>query len=75
MVGLRDVHASTIATGIPVLTARVVVEDACFTDGYAAQMLSELQTCVADHFVVSAEHSTFQLEPPTHNDSEHATHD
>ena len=28
-----------------------------------------------NHFDVSVEHSTFQLEPTTHNDSEHATHD
>ncbi len=75
VVGVHDLHASTIATGLPVLTAHVVVEEACFADGHAAQMLTDLQACVADHFDVSVEHSTFQLEPPTHNDSEHATHD
>ena len=75
VVGVHDLHASTIATGLPVLTAHVVVEDACFTDGHATQMLADLQACVADHFDVSVEHSTLQLEPPTHNDSEHATHD
>ena len=75
VVGVHDLHASTIATGLPVLTAHVVVEDVCFTDGHAAQMLADLQACVADHFDVSVEHSTFQLETPTHNDSEHATHD
>ena len=75
VVGVHDLHASTIATGLPVLTAHVVVEDACFTDGHAAQMLTDLHACVASHFDVSVEHSTFQLEPPTHNDSEHATHD
>ncbi|TBT83030.1 cation transporter [Propioniciclava sinopodophylli] len=75
VVGVHDLHASTIATGLPILTAHVVVEDACFTDGHAAQMLADLQACVAHHFDVSVEHSTFQLEPTTHNDSEHATHD
>lgn len=65
MVGVHDLHASTIATGLPVLTAHVVVGDVCFTDGHAAQMLADLQACVADHFDVSVEHSTFQLEPHT----------
>lgn len=74
VVAVHDLHASTIATGLPVLTAHVVVEAACFTDGHAPQMLADLQACVADHFDVSVEHSTFQLEPPTHNDSEYATH-
>ena len=74
VVGVHDLHASTIATGLPVLTAHVVVEQACFADGHAASMLADLQECVADHFDVSMEHSTFQLEPPTHHHSEHATH-
>lgn len=74
VVGVHDLHASTIATGLPVLTAHVVVEDACFAEG-AAQMLGDLQACVADHCDVSVEHSTFQLEPPTYNDFEHVRHD
>ena len=74
VVGVHDPHASTIATGLPVLTAHVVVEDACFAEG-AAQMLGDLQACVADHCDVSVEHSTFQLEPPTYNDFEHVRHD
>ena len=74
VVGVHDLHASTIATGLPVLTAHVVVEDACFTNGHAAQMLTDLQACVADHFDVSVEHSTFQLESPDHAQREHTTH-
>ena len=74
VVGVHDLHASTIATGLPVLTAHVVVEEACFADGHAAQMLTDLQACVADHFDVSVEHSTFQLESPDHAQREHTTH-
>lgn len=74
VLGLHDLHASTIATGLPVLTAHVVVDNACFTDGHAAQMLADLQACVAQHFDVSIEHSTIQLEPPAHIDIEHTTH-
>ncbi|GAA5166816.1 MULTISPECIES: cation diffusion facilitator family transporter [Ornithinimicrobium] len=71
---VHDLHASTIATGLPVLTAHVVLDEECFTDGHAAEMLARLQDCVADHFEVSIEHSTFQLEPPGHADREHTAH-
>ena len=71
---IHDLHASRIGTGTPILTAHVVVEAECFRDGHAPQMLDALQTCVADHFDVSVEHSTFQLEPPTHTEHEHAHH-
>ncbi|WP_448073920.1 cation diffusion facilitator family transporter [Georgenia yuyongxinii] len=72
--GVHDLHASQIATGLPVLTAHVVLDDSCFHDGHAPQMLDELQACVAEHFDVSVEHSTFQLEPATHNRHEPGAH-
>ena len=59
---VHDLHATQIATGLPVLTAHVVVDDECFYDGHASQILDELQACVAEHFSVAIEHSTFQLE-------------
>ena len=59
---VHDLHASTVATGLPILTAHVVVEDECFTDGHAAQTLREIKDCVAGHFEVSIHHSTFQVE-------------
>ena len=37
-------------------------------------MLTELQDCVANHFPVSVEHSTFQLEPAGHGANEHTLH-
>ena len=70
--GLHDLHASTIATGLPVLTAHVVVDDSCFRDGHAPQILDQLQTRLAGQFDVS--HSTFQLEPAAHTSHEHGTH-
>ena len=75
VLGVHDLHASTIATGLPVLSAHVVVERDCFTNGHATRMLADLQQCVAEHFDVSVEHSTFQLEAPSHNGSEHLLHD
>ena len=71
---VHDLHASQIATGLPVLTAHVVVSDSCFRDGRAPQVLDQLQICVAEHFQMSVEHSTFQLEPAGHADHEPGRH-
>ncbi len=59
---VHDLHASTVATGLPTITAHVVVEDECFTDGHAAAVLHAVKACVAEHFEVSVNHSTFQIE-------------
>lgn len=72
--GVHDLHASQIATGLPILSAHVVVDDECFHDGHAPQMLDALQRCVAGHFAVSIEHSTFQLEPAGHAEHELGAH-
>jgi cobalt-zinc-cadmium efflux system protein len=71
---VHDLHASEVATGLPILTAHVVVEESCFYDGHAPRMLDELQACVARHFDISVEHSTFQIEPAAHPAHEHASH-
>ena len=71
---VHDLHASQIATGLPVLSAHVIVDDECFTDGHAARLLTDLQDCVATHFPVSIEHSTFQIEPAGHRTTEHTLH-
>jgi cobalt-zinc-cadmium efflux system protein len=66
---VHDLHASQIATGLPVLTAHVVVDDECFHDGRVPRLLGQLQACVAEHFPVSVEHSTFQVEPASHRET------
>ena len=71
---VHDLHATQIATGLPVLTAHVVVDDSCFYDGHASALLDDLQACVAEHFSVAIEHSTFQLERAVHGEHEHETH-
>ncbi|MDO5618590.1 cation diffusion facilitator family transporter [Kocuria sp.] len=70
VVAVHDLHASLVATGVPVLTAHIVVEDAVFHDGGAPGILDALQSCAAEHFPVSVEHATFQLEPADHVDHE-----
>jgi len=75
VVDVHDLHASQIATGLPVLSAHVVLEDSCFHDGHAPRVLDQLQACVAEHFPVSVAHSTFQLEPAGHVNHEPHHHD
>jgi cobalt-zinc-cadmium efflux system protein len=65
---VHDLHAWTITSGLPVLSAHVVVEPAALAEGHGAKMLDRLQECVRGHFDV--EHSTFQLEPGGHADHE-----
>lgn len=74
VLAVHDLHASVVATGVPVLTAHVVVEEACFHNGRAPQVLDALQSCAAEHFPVSVEHATFQLEPEGHVEHEALHH-
>jgi cobalt-zinc-cadmium efflux system protein len=66
---VHDLHASTVAADLPVLTAHVVADDECFYDGHLPRLLDQLQQCLAGHFDV--EHSTFQFEPASHAAHEH----
>ncbi|WP_072313079.1 cation diffusion facilitator family transporter [Agrococcus sp. Marseille-P2731] len=75
VLSVHDLHASTLGTGVHQLTAHVVVEEACFTDGHAPRILDALQECAAEHFPLSLEHATFQLEPPSHTAHEPHLHD
>jgi cobalt-zinc-cadmium efflux system protein len=69
---VHDLHVWTVTSDLPAISAHVVVDDSCFLDGHAPQVLDELQRCLAGHFDV--EHSTFQLEPASHADHEPGTH-
>jgi cobalt-zinc-cadmium efflux system protein len=69
---VHELHAYTVTSGLPVLTAHVVIDDECFRDGHAPQMLDAVQSCLAGHFDV--EHSTIQLEPAGHSDHERPAH-
>jgi cobalt-zinc-cadmium efflux system protein len=71
---VHDLHASQVTTNLPVLSAHVVVDESCFSDGNLPRLLDELQNCVAAHHGVSVEHSTFQFETPSHAAHEHAAH-
>ena len=72
VVDVHDLHAWTITSGVPVLSAHVVVDDACIADGRAGEVLDRLGECLGDHFDVG--HCTFQLEPVGHAEHEGAHH-
>ena len=72
VLSVHDLHAWTVTSGLPVLSAHVVIEDDCFNDGHAPRLLDQLQACLAGHFDV--EHSTFQLEAAAHAGHEPGTH-
>jgi cobalt-zinc-cadmium efflux system protein len=72
VLAVHDLHASQVATGLPVLTAHVVVGDSCFRDGNLPALLDRLQHCVAGHFDVG--HSTFQFEAGDHAAHEPSAH-
>lgn len=74
VVAVHDLHASQIASDLPVLTAHVVLRDECFDTGHSVEILKSLQNCVNEHFEVSIQHSTFQLEPQSLQESEHYAH-
>jgi len=65
---IHDLHAWTVTSNLPVLSAHVVVDESCFSEGHAPRLLDRIQACLAGHFDV--EHSTFQLEVAGHLDHE-----
>jgi len=72
VVDVHDLHAWSVASDLTTLSAHVVVENTCFDDGHAPQILDALQSCLTEHF--SVQHATFQLEPATHESHEEGLH-
>ncbi|HET7677250.1 MAG TPA: cation diffusion facilitator family transporter [Candidatus Limnocylindrales bacterium] len=60
VVGVHDLHAWTITSGMNVVSAHVVLGE----DAKPGDILDHLGSCLADDFDVK--HSTFQLETPEH---------
>ena len=69
---VHDLHAWTLTSSLPILTAHVVVTDECFTTGEAGRVLDHLQECLAGHFDVA--HSTLQFESAGHIEHELGGH-
>jgi len=73
VVAVHDLHAWTITSGVPVVSAHVVVEDEVLDPEQFCVVLDALQHCLDGHFDV--EHSTLQLEPRGHKATEVRIHD
>jgi cobalt-zinc-cadmium efflux system protein len=72
VVDVHDLHAWTITSGVPVLSAHVIVDQTCISEGRSGEVLDRLGECLGGHFDVS--HCTFQLEPVGHQEHEAAQH-
>ncbi len=68
VVDVHDLHAWTITSGLPSLSAHVTVTDDALAARGVGAVLDELGRCVAEHFDVR--HATFQVEPLSHQDHE-----
>jgi cobalt-zinc-cadmium efflux system protein len=68
VVDVHDLHAWTITSGMPVLSAHIVVAD----PSSSGQVLDRLCDCLRGHFDI--DHSTIQVEPAGHQRHEGSTH-
>ena len=69
---VHDLHAWTLTSSLPILTAHVVVTDECLNTGEAGRVLDHLQDCLSGHFDVA--HSTLQFEAAGHIEHELGGH-
>ncbi|QIK72090.1 cation transporter [Propioniciclava coleopterorum] len=62
---VHDLHASTIGTGLPVVSAHLVVAEEAFRSGAVPTLLADAHSCLREHFPVCFEHATIQIETAT----------
>jgi len=72
VIGVHDLHAWTITSGVPVLSAHIVLDVDRIDWEVECATLDRLRACLDGHFDVA--HCTFQLETPSHAEHEPATH-
>ncbi len=72
VVGVHDLHAWTITSGVPVLSAHIVLDTDRIDWEVECRTLDRLRACLEGHFEV--DHCTFQLETSTHAAHEPQTH-
>jgi cobalt-zinc-cadmium efflux system protein len=70
VVDVHDLHAWTITSGMPALSAHVTVSEDTLAARGVGPLLDDLTGC-AGRFGI--EHATFQVEPESHRDHEHDT--
>jgi cobalt-zinc-cadmium efflux system protein len=73
VIGVHDLHAWTITSGLPVLSAHVVVTAEALAAGHGGRVLDSLCVCLGEHF--DMDHCTFQIEAEAHAGHEAPVHD
>jgi cobalt-zinc-cadmium efflux system protein len=68
VVDVHDLHAWTITSGLPSLSAHVTVTDETLETVGVGGVLDQLCECTREHFAIH--HATFQVEPVTHREHE-----
>lgn len=61
---VHDLHAWTITSGVPALSAHITVSDEVWGEREYHAILDELKSCLRVHF--DADHTTLQIEPAGH---------
>jgi cobalt-zinc-cadmium efflux system protein len=69
---VHDLHAWVLTSDHPAMSAHVVLDDSCFSDGHAPRVLDALQEAMRADF--DMDHSTLQLEMAQHSTHEVGTH-
>jgi cation diffusion facilitator family transporter len=72
VVSVHDLHAWTITSGMPSLSAHVTVEPTPFERGKGEEILTQLNVCLQECFEIG--HTTFQLETVEQSGSEADIH-
>lgn len=68
VIDIHDLHAWTITSGLPSLSAHVTVTEEALAERGVGGILDELCECTREHFHI--DHATFQVEPVSHRDHE-----
>lgn len=69
VVDVHDLHVWTITSGMPSMSVHVVVDDETLDREGVGVLLDRFCACVSSHFEV--DHTTFQIEPVSHQEHEH----
>jgi len=72
VVDVHDLHAWVLTSDHPAMSAHVVLDDSCFSDGHAPRVLDALQEAMRADF--DMDHSTLQLEMAQHSAHEVGAH-
>ncbi len=69
---VHDLHAWSLSSELPALSVHLVLDPTCFNDGHTTKILDDAQSCLQHHFNI--DHTTIQIEPPTHSAHEPTKH-